>query len=152
MPANSQKMKLKAQNQLRHFPRKLLIYSCGELNDEKSIYCESTLFRRWQQNTFNLRMVSKRNVLVYIHLSVMLSVALIITQYFFDALLFTVSTLNLFFSKLLNFTTYSNWQNDWHDYFFYFEHHRLLAVSVKSFTYELSIIWNRVLSCFAESK
>ncbi len=101
-------MKPKVQNQLGHFPRKVLIYSYGELNDEKPIYPESPVLRRLQHNTFDLRMVSKRNVLIYIHLSVMLSVALVITQYFFDALLFTVSTLNLFFSKLLNFATYSN--------------------------------------------
>jgi hypothetical protein len=73
--------------------------SCGELNDEKSIYSESPVFWRLQHNTFDLRMVSKRNVLVYIHLSVMLSVELASTQYFVDALLFTVSTLNLFFLR-----------------------------------------------------
>jgi hypothetical protein len=107
-PANSEKMKPKAQNQLGHFPSKRLMHSCRELNNEKSIYSESPVLRRLQHNTFDLRMISKRNVLVYIHLSVMLSVALVITQYFFDALLFTVSTLNLFFSKLLFFTTCNN--------------------------------------------
>ncbi len=118
-PTYSQKVKPKAQNQLGHFPHKLLMYSCGELNDEKSIYSESSMLQRLQHiKTFDLRMVSKRNLLVYIHLSVMLSVTLVINRYFFDALLFTVSTLNLFFSKLLDFTTYSNWQNDWNDFFF----------------------------------
>jgi hypothetical protein len=94
-PANSQKMKPKAQNQLGHFPRKPLMHYCGALNDGKSIYSESPVLQRLQHNTFDLRMVSNRNVLVYIHLCVMLSVAL--------AIIFNISSM-LFYSLRSSWT------------------------------------------------